>query len=114
MNDWDDLRFFLAIAREGSVSGAARVLGVNHSTVSRRIQNLESKHGVRLFNRQRDGYEMTEAADSIYDQALAIESQGQQISRTLFGQDTRLEGNVARPQSGFHRAGYLQLANMVL
>lgn len=103
MNDWDDIRFFLAVAREGSVSGAAKGLGVNHSTVSRRIQGLEQKHGVQLFNRQRDGYEMTEAAGSIYEQALAIESQSQQISRTLFGQDTRLEGpiNLTMPHDIF-------------
>jgi len=94
MNDWDDIRFFLAVSREGSVSGAAKTLGVNHSTVSRRIQGLESKHGVRLFSRQRDGYEMTEAACAIYEQALAIESTSQQISRTLYGQDARLEGAV--------------------
>ncbi|MEH6577722.1 MAG: LysR family transcriptional regulator [Amphritea sp.] len=103
MNDWDDIRFFLAVAREGSVSGAAKVLGVNHSTVSRRIQGLEGKHGVRLFNRQRDGYEMSESADAIFDQALAIEAQSQQISRTLFGQDTRLEGlvNLTMPHDIF-------------
>lgn len=94
MNDWDDIRFFLAVSREGSVSGAAKRLGVNHSTVSRRIQGLEDKHGVRLFSRKRDGYEMTEAAFAIYEQALAIESQSQQITRTLYGQDTRLEGPV--------------------
>jgi len=94
MNDWDDIRFFLAVARSGSVSGAAKTLGVNHSTVSRRIQGLENKHGVRLFNRQREGYEMTEAAWAINEQAIAIEVQNQQISRTLFGQDARLEGPV--------------------
>ncbi len=95
MNDWDDIRFFLAVARSGSVSGAAKTLGVNHSTVSRRIQGLEDKHGVRLFNRQREGYEMTEAAWAINEQAQAIEAQNQQISRTLFGQDARLEGPVS-------------------
>jgi len=94
MNDWDDIRFFLAVARTGTISGAARELKVNHSTVSRRVQGLEDKHGVRLFSRQRDGYELTEAGYSILEQAEAVEFQSQQISRTLFGQDSRLEGNV--------------------
>jgi len=103
MNDWDDIRFFLAVARQGSISGAARLLDVNHSTVSRRIQGFEEKHGVRLFNRQRDGYVMTDAADAIFEQAQLIETQNQQISRTLFGQDTRLEGpvNITMPHDIF-------------
>jgi len=95
MNNWDDIRFFLEVARSGSISAASRALKVNHTTVSRRIQSLESKHGVRLFERHKDGYQMTEAADAIYHQALEIEVQNQQISRTLFGQDTRLEGPIS-------------------
>jgi DNA-binding transcriptional LysR family regulator len=103
MNNWDDIRYFLAVTREGTVSGAAKVLGVNHSTVTRRIQSLEEKHGVRLFDRQRDGYEMTEAAYAIREQALAIEGQSQQIARTLLGQDNRLEGviNLTMPHDIF-------------
>jgi len=95
MNDWDDIRFFLEVARAGSISSASKILKVNHTTVSRRIHSLEKKHGVRLFERSRDGYQMTEAADAIYHQALEIELQNQQISRTLFGQDTRLEGPIS-------------------
>ncbi len=103
MNDWDDIRYFLSVSREGSVSGAAKVLGVNHSTVSRRIKGFEERHGVLLFNRLRDGYEMTESADAIFEQAQNIESQSEQISRTLFGQDARLEGpiNLTMPHDIF-------------
>ena len=49
--DWNDLRSFLAIARQGSLQGAARTLGVNHSTVFRRLNALEARLGVRLFDR---------------------------------------------------------------
>ena len=49
--DWDDLRYFLGIARAGSLAGAAIALGVNHSTVFRRIQAFEARLGVRLFDR---------------------------------------------------------------
>ncbi len=103
MSNWDDIRFFLAVARAGSLSGAAKVLGVNHSTVSRRIAALEKNHGVRLFNRVRDGYEMSDAAYSIYEQALAVEAQNQQISRALFAQDSRLSGpiNLTMPHDIF-------------
>lgn len=94
MNNWDDIRYFLAVARKGSVSSAAKVLGVNHSTVSRRIQAFEEKHGVRLFDRQRDGYVMTAAADAIYEQALEMETLSLSVSRTLLGQDQRLEGVI--------------------
>ena len=55
MNNWDDVRFFLAVAREGSISAASRELGVNHTTVSRRIQSLEDRHGVHLFERTSEG-----------------------------------------------------------
>ncbi|MGO4832535.1 LysR family transcriptional regulator, partial [Rhizobiaceae sp. 2RAB30] len=50
MNDWDDIRYFLAVARSGSTTAAARRLSVNHSTVSRRIAQLEERVGARLFD----------------------------------------------------------------
>ena len=56
---WDDLRFLLAVARAGTLSGAARSLGVNHTTVSRRIQALEEHVGVRLFERLSSGWATT-------------------------------------------------------
>lgn len=94
MNDWDDIRYFLEVARKGNVTSAARVLGVNHSTVSRRIRALEEKHGVRLFERISSGYEMTDAASGIYELAVELESKNHQLSRQLFGQDSRLEGEI--------------------
>src|SRR5687767_597155 len=57
--DWDSVRHFLAIARAGSLKGAARALGVDSSTVSRRLAALESELGARLFERQADGYTCT-------------------------------------------------------
>ena len=47
--NWDDLRFFLALCREGTVSSAGRELGVKHSTVTRRVESLEEQLGTRLF-----------------------------------------------------------------
>jgi hypothetical protein len=53
--DWEDLRFFLAIARAGSLAGAARALVVNHSTMFRRLNAMEDRLGVRLFERLPQG-----------------------------------------------------------
>ena len=58
---WDDLRIFLAVAREGSISGAAKRIKVQHSTVSRRIKVLEQQLGTRLIERKASGYELTSA-----------------------------------------------------
>ena len=57
--DWDDLRFFLAVAAAGSLSAAARELGVNTTTVLRRIASLEEALQARLFERLRSGYALT-------------------------------------------------------
>lgn len=94
MNNWDDLRFFLALAREGSITAASKRLNVNHSTVSRRISGLEEKYGVRLFERNQDGFEMTEAAGAIYELALELEAKHLQVTRTLHGRDAMLRGRI--------------------
>ena len=64
MKDWDSLRYFLAVAEQGSLSGAASQLGVNHSTVFRRINQLEETMGVRLFERA-SAYAETDSKEPI-------------------------------------------------
>jgi len=90
--NWDDLRFFLALAREGSVSGAGRALGVKHTTVARRIRALEERLGTRLFDRLSDGYAMTQVAENMFEHALAMEELAQAVDRDAFGRDTELAG----------------------
>ena len=90
--NWDDMRFFLALSREGSISAAGRSLGVNHTTVARRIAALEEVLGTRLFDRMADGYEMTQSAENLYRHALEIEAHTQAINREVFGQDAALKG----------------------
>jgi DNA-binding transcriptional LysR family regulator len=90
--NWDDMRFFLALCREGSVTGAGRSLGVNHTTVARRINALEDNLGTRLFDHSRDGYEMTQAAENMYEHARRMEEITQAIDRDVFGQDAELKG----------------------
>ena len=94
MSEWDDLRFFLEVARNGSISGAASKLCVNHSTVSRRINAYEKSHDVRLFERVHSGYELTAAGEHIYHYALEIEQRVLSVERELFGRDARLQGSV--------------------
>lgn len=94
MHSWDDFRYFLAVVNAGSFSEAAKQLNVNHSTVSRRIQALESKHGVRLFDRTLNGYKMTDAGAAIYDIAEQLQAGTVKASRILQGQDARLEGGI--------------------
>jgi len=90
--NWDDLRFFLALCREGSATGAGRSLGVNHTTVARRIRTLEDNLGTRLFDHSREGYEMTQAAENMYEHARRMEEITQAIDRDVFGQDAELKG----------------------
>jgi len=90
--NWDDLRFFLALSREGSVSGAGRQLGVKHTTVARRIGAFEERLGTRLFDRLPDGYAMTQAAENMFEHAVAMEALAQAVDREVFGQDAELAG----------------------
>lgn len=90
--NWDDLRLFLAVARTGSISGAARQLDVQHSTVSRRIRAFEEKLGARLLERKKSGYELTPAGENIRDTATQIEREVLGVEGSLMGQDTNLVG----------------------
>ena len=92
--EWNDLRLVLAVAREGSLSGAARTLGVRHSTVFRRLGVIEQKLGVRLFERFRDGYSPTSAGDAAASVAARIAEDVLSLERRLSGQDLRPSGIV--------------------
>ena len=71
--DWQDLRFFLALTRHGTLSAAARELKVNHATVSRRIAALEATLGACLFDRRAGGYALTAEGQAILDEAAPME-----------------------------------------
>lgn len=90
--NWDDIRYFLALCRDGSVSRAGHTLGVTHTTVARRIQTLEDSLKTRLFDRTRDGYAMTQAAETMFDDAVRIEERVHAIGREIVGRDLDLAG----------------------
>lgn len=92
--NWDDLRFFLAVARTGSISGAAKQLDVQHSTVSRRMRALEEKLGVRLIERKKSGYELTAEGENLKNTASRIENEVLEVDNALLGKDTKLQGTL--------------------
>jgi len=90
--DWDDLRHALAIGAAGSLAGAARALGVNHTTVLRRLDALEAQLGSRLFERQRRGYQPTEAGLALLEQARHMAARADEVERQVLGRDRELTG----------------------
>jgi len=79
--DWEDVRFFAALARHGSLSATARALQVNHATVARRIAALEQTLRIKLFKRQPGGYELTAAGHKALEAADGMESAATALSR---------------------------------
>jgi DNA-binding transcriptional LysR family regulator len=94
VTDWDDLRYVLAVARGGNLSAAARRLGINPSTVFRRLAALEHRLGTRLFDRQGGRHEATVAGSDLLAAAERIEAEMEGLERRLAGQDLRLTGTV--------------------
>lgn len=92
--NWNDLRVVLAICREGTLSGAAKVLGTSHSTVFRQINAVEKKLATRFFNRLSHGYEMTEAGETVLNRAASIEGDILELERELKNKDQQLKGKI--------------------
>ena len=92
--NWDGLKFFLAIAKAGSLSEAASQLNVNHSTVFRRLNALEQDLGVRLFDRRRTGYDLTEAGSDLLAAVEEIEANVLRVERKAAGESEVLAGPV--------------------
>lgn len=90
--NWDDLRLFLSVARNASISGAAKQLGVQHSTISRRMRQLEDKLGTRLLERKTGRYELTPAGENIKEASARIEREILAVDGAISGKDTQLVG----------------------
>ncbi len=98
--EWDDLKHFLAVARTGSLSDAARALKTSPATVSRRITTLESRLNARLFDRQQSGYTLTDSGQEIRHQAEEVEENILALERTALGRDLRIAGKVRVATTG--------------
>lgn len=92
--DWDDLRFFVELARRGSLSATARRLKTDHSTVARRVGALETALGMRLFDRMPRGYLLTEEGARLLERARGMEEAAFAIERLAIGQSDRIAGVV--------------------
>lgn len=91
---WEDIRTVQALVRAGSLSGAGQALGLNYTTVSRRIDRAEAALSETLFERLADGYRPTNAALLIARHAAAMEEADHALMRELAGRDDRLTGGL--------------------
>ena len=92
--NWDDLRYFLAVARAGSLSAAGRDLGVSQPTVSRRLAAMEARLSVRLFDHIENRYVLTAAGDEIFDTVQHVEETVACIDRRVAGKDLSVKGEL--------------------
>ncbi len=93
--DWDDVRYFLAVSRRGSHKAAARQLGVDPTTISRRLASLESTLGAKLFARTPESLEPTPAGLTLKAHAERVEAEMLAAERALEANDTRVEGTLS-------------------
>ncbi|MDH1440406.1 LysR family transcriptional regulator [Pseudomonas sp. GD03721] len=92
--DWDNLRYFLELSRAGRLTSAANRLGVNYTTVARRVQALEKSLDAQLFLRSTVGYSLTEAGRSLLSQVEEMESTFSIIEKTREDRQESLSGHV--------------------
>ena len=100
--NWSNLEYFLAVARTGSLSSASKILGVNHSTVARRLDKLEDQLNIKLFKRHNRGYQLTEQGLALEIEAIKVEEQVNKIHRVFSTQQSELSGTltISKPVNG--------------
>ncbi|KPN91474.1 LysR family transcriptional regulator [Pseudomonas nunensis] len=92
--NWDDARVFLAVCRESTLRGAARVLGVDQATVGRRVTALEKSLSATLFLRTSEGYALTAVGEAALQAVEKMEVSALDLQRQIQGLDDRLTGTV--------------------
>ncbi|MFK5984005.1 MAG: LysR family transcriptional regulator, partial [Pseudomonadota bacterium] len=92
--DWNALKLFLAIAENGTLTGAANALEVNHSTIFRRLNAFEDEIGGRLFERLNHGYELTTMGEELLIKANKIAISFENLERHIVGKDIQPKGTV--------------------
>ena len=92
--DWNDLKYFLALSRLKRMTAAGRALGIDQTTVARRIRALEKSVGALLFIRDEDGYALTQAGDRLMPIALEVERSSTRVHEQISGEAGRLAGTV--------------------
>jgi DNA-binding transcriptional LysR family regulator len=92
--DWSLVRGFLAVADTGSLSGAARLLGISQPTLGRQVKTVEAQLGVELFHRRPKGFELTETGAALIEPARAMQEAAYRIALTASGRSASLSGTV--------------------
>lgn len=92
--NWDDLKFFLAVARTGTLRGGADSIHVNHTTLSRRLSIMEGRVGSRLFDRSKSGLVLTQLGEDLMPHAERVEDEMTAASRIIVGRDAQPAGTV--------------------
>ena len=105
--DWRDLQTFLATAEAGSTQAAASELGLDQSTVSRRIAAFEKRMGQRFFDRLPSGLELTSSGTAMLETARRVESEIHALERRVIGDSPELEGEVRLSAPPLYLADYL-------
>ncbi|WP_170335953.1 LysR family transcriptional regulator [Ruegeria arenilitoris] len=92
--NWDDLKYFLAVARTGTLRGGADSIQVNHTTLTRRLSVMEERVGSRLFDRSRQGLALTQLGEDLMPHAERVEAEMTAASRAIVGRDAQPTGTV--------------------
>lgn len=92
--DWDDLKYFLAAARTGSIRGGAESINANHTTLSRRLTILEERIGARLFDRSTMGLALTQLGEELMGHAKIVEEEMNAVARVIVGKDSEPTGTI--------------------
>ena len=92
--NWDDIRLFLALVRGGSARAASNDLGMSHTTLSRRADQLEKSLGSRLFDRNVDGYQLNSNGETLMESALKMEESINTAQRQLLGLEVEVRGRI--------------------
>ncbi|WP_306141745.1 LysR family transcriptional regulator [Roseibium sp. MMSF_3412] len=92
--NWDDLKYFLAVARKGTLRGGAQSIRVNHTTLTRRLSVMEDRVGSRLFDRTRQGLVLTQLGEDLIPHAERVEAEMAAASRVIVGRDAQPSGTV--------------------
>ncbi len=92
--DWSDVKIFLAVARAGSLGGAARLTGQSQPTMGRRLRVLEREVGQALFQRGKDGFVLTDEGAAVLAHSERMEEEALAFERRLAGQAQQLEGQL--------------------
>lgn len=104
--NWSDLKYFLAVARTGSLTAASELLNSSPATVSRRLSELEADLGIKLFSRHASGYLLTDDGSGLVDRAEAAESAMIRVERAAAGRSAAASGQV-RVATAENIANYL-------